>query len=151
MDIEWDRKMAEARIKHYKDMVEKYRLQAEKLIGDPITIDTFNLKIPDHYPEPPEIPDIPDKPKGKSDKMEDKADGTLHLYRVTLAGMTTKTSGVAWGNPYVVAASPNQAVRKVQEYLVDRDLGFESERVLRSVELLADEAEYPKTGYQLFV
>ena len=49
MDIEWDRKMAEARIKHYKDMAEIYRLQAELYKG----VLTGGI-------EPPEIPDIPD-------------------------------------------------------------------------------------------
>lgn len=75
-----------------------------------------------------------------------------NLYRVTLRGMTSDLgSNVCWGCPFVVAMSPNEAVELVQRYLEKEDLGFPGDRVLHSVELLAEETKYPGCRVQLFV
>lgn len=75
----------------------------------------------------------------------------MKLYRVKLRGMLGTACGTAYGNPYVVAEDPTAAVRIVQEYLNARDLGFTQERELDSVELLAEEGEYPDCCTQIFL
>ena len=78
---------------------------------------------------------------------------TKKLYRVWLKGMTGTLFGTqtAYGCPYVVAESPNEAFEKVQQYLTKRDLGFTKDRVLDKIEYLAELADYPETGIQLFL
>jgi hypothetical protein len=74
----------------------------------------------------------------------------LKLYRVKLKGMCD-TINTAYGNPYVVADNPTQALEKVQEYLNKRDLGFSSDREMDTIELLAEEGDYPECKIQIFL
>jgi len=76
---------------------------------------------------------------------------TNKLYRVLLKGMTHNSTGVAYGDSYVVATNPEEAYRKVRTFLDDEDLGFDRERCLESVTLLAEEYHYTDTGHLLFI
>jgi hypothetical protein len=65
--------------------------------------------------------------------------------------MTYFASGTRYGNSYVVAKDPNEALAKVQDYLNKRDLGFSDSRELDKIELLAEEGDYPNCHIQLFL
>ena len=76
----------------------------------------------------------------------------MNLYRVTLQGMNSSIAGnVAHGIPYVVADNPTEAYNKVRQYLDEKDYGFPSDRVLKSVELLASDDIYSGCTVQLFL
>ena len=66
------------------------------------------------------------------------------LFRVTLRGMTTNSTGVAHGVSYVVADNTDVAYQKVRKYLDDNDIGFSKDRELDKVELIAE--AYPHTN-----
>lgn len=74
------------------------------------------------------------------------------LYKVTLKGMTyQKASGVVNGIAYVVAKDLTSAYNKMHEFLKERDIGYDSDRQLDKIELLAENEEYPDTDYRLFI
>ena len=75
----------------------------------------------------------------------------MNLYRVKLKGMISIVTGVAYGYPYVVANNPTDALKKVQVFLNENDLGFSKDRVMESIELLAEEGKYPSCGIQLYL
>lgn len=77
----------------------------------------------------------------------------LKLYRVTLRGMrhSSLASGVIYGIAYVVADDAEQAYRKVRDSLEKRDIGFKSDRELLSIELLAEDNNYPGCNAILYV
>ncbi len=75
----------------------------------------------------------------------------MKLYRVKLRGMTSEILSTAYGHPYVVADSANEAIDKVRLYLNKRNLGFARERELDTITLLAEEGDYPDCLIQLFV
>ena len=77
----------------------------------------------------------------------------MNLYKVTCKGMdyvSASTCNVAHGVGYVVAKDPTSAYQKVREHLDKRDLGFEHERELKSIELVAAAEDYPDCGYRLY-
>lgn len=61
----------------------------------------------------------------------------MRLYRVTLRGMIGE-----YGTSYVVAEDPTSAYSTVKAFLDAKDLGFDSQRKLDRVELLADTDQY---------
>ena len=67
------------------------------------------------------------------------------LYRVTCRGMKS-----SHGMAYVVARDPGEAYSKVRESLDDRDLGFDADREMEKVELLAEQADYPECKTSLY-
>ena len=75
----------------------------------------------------------------------------MKLYRVKLKGMLGSIISTAYGHPYVVADDPTEALEKVQDYLDKKDLGFTSDREMVSIELLAEEEDYPECHIQLFL
>lgn len=75
----------------------------------------------------------------------------MKLYRVILRGMKSSATGTAYGCPYVVAASADEALKKVQDYVREKDLGFHDEREMERIELLAEVGDYPKCKIQLFL
>jgi hypothetical protein len=76
----------------------------------------------------------------------------MKLYKVKCRGMHGgMASSTAHGIAYVVAANPDEAYQMVRRHLDKSGLGFEYERELESVELMADEGEYPKCGHRLYV
>lgn len=76
----------------------------------------------------------------------------MKLYRVELQGMTyTMVTSPAYGLPYVVANSMDEAEQLVKEYLEENNIGFSKDREVKSITLLAEEGRYPDCGYQLFI
>ncbi len=75
----------------------------------------------------------------------------MNLYRIELKGMTSNSTGTVYGNPYVVAAGMDEAVKRVQDYLKEQDLGFPKDRVLDKIELLAETGDCPGCKFQLFL
>lgn len=77
---------------------------------------------------------------------------TMRLYKVTCRGMTgSLCRSVAHGVAFVVADNPHNAYSAVRKYLDERDLGLRSDRTLESVELIAEEGDYPGCGTRLFL
>lgn len=73
------------------------------------------------------------------------------LYRVTLRGMTYNSTGVAYGISYVIAFNPDEAYQKVKKSLDDNDIGFDRERQLDKIELIAENYRYTTTGTFLYL
>jgi len=62
------------------------------------------------------------------------------LYLVSLKGMRGGLGvGISYGSSYVIAENTDEAYRKLKKYLDEKDIGFRKDRVLSSVELVADE------------
>jgi len=75
----------------------------------------------------------------------------MKLYRVKLKGLTGSVVTTAYGKPYVVADNPTDALIKVQTYLKENKIGFSGDREMDTIELLAEEGDYPKCRVQLFI
>ena len=75
----------------------------------------------------------------------------MKLYRINLKGLRGSGIDTAYGRPYVVADNPTDALLIVQKYLIKKDIGFNNEREMESIELLAEEGDYPKCRVQLFI
>jgi len=75
----------------------------------------------------------------------------MNLHRVTLKGMTSSSLSTAYGNPYVLAEDPTEALKKVQDYVNKHNLGFSHDRVLDKIELLAESGSYPSCNIQLYL
>jgi hypothetical protein len=72
--------------------------------------------------------------------MNDK----LKLFKVDLRDYS-------FGSFYVIADNAGQAYQKVRAELDARDLGFREGRALKSVELIAEDAEYPECKTRLML
>jgi len=73
------------------------------------------------------------------------------LFKVTCRGMTSGCpSEITWGVAYVVAYGYDEAAQKVRDALTKRDLGFSKDRDIKSVELVAQNCEYPNAPYVLY-
>lgn len=72
------------------------------------------------------------------------------LYKVTLKGMTWSSTGTIYGVSYVVAKDPTEAYDKVRVFLNKGDIGYSKDRELHTVELLAEETQYPDSKHILF-
>lgn len=75
----------------------------------------------------------------------------MKLFKVTLRGMLSKSSGPCYGISYVVAEDPTEAYNKIRKFLDDNDIGFDSDRELDTVELIAHNAEYPECKIKLYL
>ena len=73
----------------------------------------------------------------------------VKLWRVRLRGMQSCATGTHYGNCYALATDPTAAADKVIAYVNDRDVGFTGERVLESVELVAETGDYPGCRTQI--
>lgn len=79
-------------------------------------------------------------------------DKKLKLYRVLLRGMQHSYGNqVSHGDAYVVAENSDEAYKKLRAYVDEKDLGFYRERELDTVQLIAEEADYPDCGKHLFL
>jgi len=75
----------------------------------------------------------------------------MKLFKVTCQGMNVHQSvGVTNGIAYVVAEDAAKAYQRVRDALDEFKLGFVREREMKSVELVAEEAEYPCCGFRLY-
>jgi len=59
------------------------------------------------------------------------------LYKVTLRG-TYSSLYVNYNINYTIATDPTEAYKKVREYFDEKDIGYERQRELDSVELIAE-------------
>lgn len=75
----------------------------------------------------------------------------MKLYIVRLKGMKTSSTGTVWGESYVVANDPTEAYEKVKAHLVEKKIGFEKERELDSITLIADAKDYSNIGIKLYL
>lgn len=64
--------------------------------------------------------------------------------------MTTSSTGVAHGISYVMAEDPGKAYRLVRADMDERDLGFDRDRELDRIELIAEDTEYPQCGTRVY-
>jgi hypothetical protein len=76
---------------------------------------------------------------------------TDKLYLVELRGLNGYSSRVVYGTSYVVAKNSDEAYKKVRKFLDADDLGFEDERELLKITLLAEDYEYTTTRTLLFL
>jgi len=51
---------------------------------------------------------------------------------------------------YVIANDPTSAYKSIRKYFDTKNLGFTDDRALRSIELLAEDNEYPEAKARLF-
>jgi len=70
----------------------------------------------------------------------------MNLYKVTLQGMHS-----SYGVSYVVAEDPTEAYKKVDNFLRDKGIGLGSERVLKTIELIAEQHQFSATGMILYI
>lgn len=77
---------------------------------------------------------------------------TQKLYRVICCGMTSTTFGsTSHGDAYVIAKTSEDAYRKLREYLDISRLGTAKDRALHTIELIAEDKNYPECGKRLFI
>ena len=65
--------------------------------------------------------------------------------------MKFNTTGPIYGFSYVVAENPKDAYEEVRMFLDKENLGFKVERVLDTIELLAEQDRYPECRTMLFI
>ena len=75
----------------------------------------------------------------------------MKLYRVKLRGMRNNYSSTKYGDSYVVAHDPTEAYIIVRKYCNKADVGYYKDREMESVELLAEEGDYPDCQTQLHI
>jgi len=68
------------------------------------------------------------------------------LYKVTLRGMQK-----SYGTSYVVANDPDEAYKKVKNFLDKEDIGFRVDRELYTIELLAENYRHTNVGTILYL
>lgn len=79
-------------------------------------------------------------PQFKSgDDVKTKSVVKESLYRVTMKGFNAFGSDSKYKTSYVVAKDPNEAYTKLLELMRKKSIGYASDRILQSVELIADE------------
>ena len=75
---------------------------------------------------------------------------SIKLYRVTCRGMKTSATGTSYGISYVLAENPTEAYDTVRAYLDKHELGFSKDRELESIELIAENSDYPDCGTRVY-
>ena len=75
----------------------------------------------------------------------------MKLFRVTLRGMTYSSTETIYGDCYVVANDPTTAYAIVLAQLEKEDIGFDHDRELHKIELLAEDTKYPNCKIRLYV
>lgn len=70
----------------------------------------------------------------------------LRLFKVYVRGAIT-----GFNPSYVIATDPTSAYDKVYDFLERKKWGFSKERILQSIELIAEASEYTATEHMLFL
>ena len=70
----------------------------------------------------------------------------LRLFKVYVRGAIT-----GFNPSYVIATDPTSAYDKVFDFLERKEWGFSKERLLQSIELIAEASEYTATEHMLFL
>jgi hypothetical protein len=73
----------------------------------------------------------------------------MKLYKVKLIGVFGGTS-TNYNESYVIANDSEEAYKKVRSFLDRNDIGFKDQRELNSVQLLAEDKQYPECKTILF-
>jgi len=73
----------------------------------------------------------------------------MNLYKITLHGMISGVNRI-YGESYVVAEDPQKAYIKVKEFLDNEDIGFDTDRMLKSIELIAS-VDFEESNYKLYI
>lgn len=73
----------------------------------------------------------------------------MKLWLVNLQGMHFNSIGAPHGEAYVLAETADEAIGKLQKYVNDNNLGFQKDREIKSIELVADSIKYPDCGMRL--
>jgi len=76
---------------------------------------------------------------------------SMKLWKVVLQGMAYNSTGIVYGESYVVATNPDEAYNKVREFLDKENLGFSHDRELKEIHLIADTYRYNDVRKLLFV
>ena len=72
------------------------------------------------------------------------------LFKVNLRGLSSVT-GINYQESYVVAEHATEAYEKIRAFLDTEDYGFDHERELLSVTLLAEDNRYTDVKTRLFL
>ena len=75
----------------------------------------------------------------------------MKLFKVRLRGLGGGYTGIDYGTSYVVAEDPTSAYVMVRKFIDENDFGFQHERELYSVELIADSYRYCDCRTLLFL
>ncbi len=70
------------------------------------------------------------------------------LYKITLQGL--QSTKPQMNISYVIAEDPTSAYDMVREFLDDEDYGHVEDRGLQTIELVAENSNYPNCGVKLF-
>ena len=70
----------------------------------------------------------------------------MKLFKVTCRGLSDRHF-----EAYAVANDSHTAYQMVRDSLEQRSIGFDKERELKSVELIADDTEYPECERRLYL
>lgn len=81
----------------------------------------------------------PPQSTAEGDRGERRIAMSMRLYKVRLRGLHGGLVDTDYGTSYVVAEDPTSAYAKVKKFVDEKDLGFQHDRELGSVTLLADE------------
>ncbi len=73
------------------------------------------------------------------------------LYKVILRGLKYTASHVKYFQSYVVADNSDDALRQVQMYLSQKNIGYPCDRELEIIELLAEASDSPNCGTLLYL
>lgn len=68
----------------------------------------------------------------------------MKLYEITLRGLSMPRF-------YVVAADPTEAEVILSKDLKQKDWGFDEDREIKTIELLAEQADYPRCKHRLLI
>lgn len=74
----------------------------------------------------------------------------MKLYLVAIKGRYNAV-GTDYSEAYVVAENTDKAYKIYRDFLDKEDLCFDSDRELKSIELLAEDAKYPDCQKLLFM
>ena len=75
----------------------------------------------------------------------------MKLYKIVLKGLHYCGCGAALGTSYVVAEDPTTAYKKLRAYLDENDVGFQRDRELDRIELIADGEMFGGCGTRVFL
>ena len=78
---------------------------------------------------------------------------TLKLFYIKCKGLkhSIGCGETVYSKAFVVAKTMNDAYEKVRKYLDEAGIGFDSDRELESIELLAEQSYNPECGIILYI
>lgn len=86
--------------------------------------------------------------KKSTKRVPAKEQSSEKLYFIRLKGCSS-IGAPKFGYYYVIARGTEEAYKKVRDFCDKEDIGFESDRELKSIELIADSYRHTKCDYLL--